>query len=414
MPVAVIVAALSLGCLVAEGPAAVAQDGDAQPSAAETADPPAEAEGQPAGETVDDDPVGRELLAEYEKRRTTWAESMVTLRDAQIRFHNGGEETEEQYRQIVREQLTVARSRYDELLEQVVKMLQYNPNGGDFLKSFLAQTVAHRGHVDWYENLAKPVEMLEEFLSERVDSEFHSIAGRAQVVAGNFEQASRHLQLALQTEKPLDCDLRLLGTLDRLAAAWNAEQERLASDPDDLPLVEIETTRGKMLIELYEDQAPNTVANFIQLVDQGFYDELPFYQVVDHLFAMTGDPYGDGSGDSGHHIADEADHPDARSPLRGSLVMAKLPVPGDPQGRTVDDSASSQFMILLLPLELPAGKYTTFGRVIEGLPAVSYFTRLDPTKKTDKNEVKMPPDRILTAKVVRKRDHDYEVKYVEE
>lgn len=415
---AVIVAVLTLGGLAAGGPSAAGQDSDTEPVAAVAADEsPAESVADPeqgVAETVDDDPVGRELLAEYEKRRTAWAEEMVIIREAQIRFHNGSEDTEEQYRQIVRDHLAIARQRYSELLEQVVKMLEYNPNGGNYLKAFLAQTIGHRGLVDWYEGLAQPVEMLEAFLEDRADADFHSIAGRVQVTAGNFEEANRHLRLALQTEEPLDCDIRLLSTLDGLAAAWEAEQLRLANDPDDLPRVEFETTRGKMVIELFEDQAPNTVANFIQLVEQGFYDQLPFYQVIDHLFAITGDPYGDGSGDSGHRLPDEADHPDARAALRGSLVMAKLPVPGDPQGRTVDNSASSQFMILLLPLEIPAGKYTTFGRVIEGLPAVSYFTRLDPTKKTEKTEIKMPPDLILSAKVIRKRDHDYEVKYVDE
>ncbi len=438
--VAVLLAVLTLGGLAAGAPLAVGQDGDPAPATAaqappetaaqappetaaagETAGPsqpesaqPESAVGEGLAETVDQDPVGRELLAEYERRRTAWAESLVTIREAQIRFHNGSEETEQKYQQMVRDSLGIARQRYSELLEQVVKMLEYNPHGGNYLKAFLASTIGHRGGVDWYEGLAKPVEMLEEFLDDRADAEFHSIAGRVQVVAGNFKEANRHLRLAMQTEKPLDCDMRLLSTLESLEAAWKAEQDRLANDPDDLPLVEFETTRGKLVIELYEDQAPNTVANFIQLVEQGFYDQLPFYQVIDHLFAITGDPYGDGSGDSGRRVPDEADHPDARSALRGSLVMAKLPLANDPQGRTMADSASSQFMILLLPLEIPAGKYTTFGRVIEGLPAVSYFTRLDPTQKTEKNQVKMPPDLVLSAKVIRKRDHDYQVQYVGE
>lgn len=366
-----------------------------------------------AATNMDVDPEMQEMMTEFDRLTTAWAEEIGVVREAQIRFHNGTDQTEQEYRQIVQQHQQVVRERFEDVFQQAIKMLRHQSEGQGYLKRFLSRTVAHRGNLDWYEGLAEAVDMLEQFLGEHAEPSFYSVAGRVHTVAGNFEKAKNYLQQALQTEEPQDNDLRLLATMDKLAEAYQAEQQRLADDPDDLPLVELNTTRGRVVIELYEDQAPNTVANFIQLVEQGFYDELPFYQVMEHLFAMTGDPYGDGTGNSGQYIPDEADHPDARAALHGSLVMAKLAIARDPEGRTVPDSASSQFMIMYLPMDFRQGKYTTFGRVVEGMSAVAYFTRIDPTKEKDENEVQLPPDRILTARVLRKRDHDYAVEYVE-
>ncbi len=107
-------------------------------------------------------------------------------------------------------------------------------------------------------------------------------------------------------------DNMLAGILDIYPPLWEHEQELRAAEAkaDDLPRVLLETTRGPVVIELFEDQAPNTVANFIQLVESGFYDGSDFYQVVDDFVAQGGDPIGDGSGTSGRFIADEVEHTD--------------------------------------------------------------------------------------------------------
>ena len=388
---------------VSETPAT--EDASAEDASAETSTSEDE-------ETLPPDPKADQMMEDFDRLMVEWVEAMSAMRAAQIQFHNSTAETEQQYREAFQKHQPVARQRYDDLLQHAIKMIEYRSGGAPFLWEFIARSVEHRGEVDWYEGLAEPAKQLESVLKEGSLPDYHSIAARALVTAGEFEAAREHLKKSLRREKPLDCDIRLISTLDALQQAWQDEQERLAKDPDDLPRVELETTRGKVLIELYEDQAPNTVANFIQLVEEGFYDQLAFYQVLDQLFALTGDPIGDGSGSSGRFIPDESDHPDARATLRGSLVQAKLPKPNSETGETIPDSGSSQLMILLLPLKMDNGNFTVFGRVIEGMDAISYLTRLNPSEKSEKNKVVLPPDRVISAKVIRKREHDYRVRYV--
>ncbi|HWC91423.1 MAG TPA: peptidylprolyl isomerase, partial [Pirellulales bacterium] len=85
------------------------------------------------------------------------------------------------------------------------------------------------------------------------------------------------------------------------------------------PVVLLHTTKGDVIIELYEDEAPNTVANFVSLVEKGFYNGLKFHRVIDGFMAQGGDPKGNGSGGPGYSIACECYRSDAVKHARGSL-----------------------------------------------------------------------------------------------
>jgi len=169
----------------------------------------------------------------------------------------------------------------------------------------------------------------------------------------------------------------------------------------DLPRVVLKTTKGEIELELFEDQAPNTVANFIFLVEDGFYDDLVFFLVMPAFssrespggIAQSGCPNGDGMGDPDYFIQSEADRSDARAHLRGSVSMAE----------TRPGRLGSQFFICMVPRpDLDDTKHTVFGRVIRGMDVV---TDLQPRNPEDQDAPK--PDRILEAEVVHKRDHPY-------
>ncbi|MDO7682793.1 MAG: peptidylprolyl isomerase, partial [Pirellulales bacterium] len=81
---------------------------------------------------------------------------------------------------------------------------------------------------------------------------------------------------------------------------------------DDLPQVKIETTKGTIIVELFENQAPNTVANFISLVESHFYDGTPFHRVIPQFMAQGGDPTGTGTSGPGYTIDCECELPNAR------------------------------------------------------------------------------------------------------
>ena len=167
------------------------------------------------------------------------------------------------------------------------------------------------------------------------------------------------------------------------------------AEADDLPRVKIKTSAGDLVIELFENEAPNTVANFISLVEKGFYAGTPFHRVIPEFMAQGGDPTGRGSGGPGYVIPCETDQPNARQHFRGSLSMAHA-------GK---DTGGSQFFLTFRPTQHLDGKHTVFGRVIEGFDVLPKIHR---TQSPDGRPIPgIKPDTILEAEVVRKRPHEY-------
>jgi len=148
------------------------------------------------------------------------------------------------------------------------------------------------------------------------------------------------------------------------------------------------------VVELFENEAPETVGNFISLVSSGFYDGLSFHRVLENFMAQGGCPKGDGTGGPGYNIYCECYESNHRNHFRGTLSMAHA-------GR---DTGGSQFFITFLPTPQLNGRHTAFGRVIEGMDVLSKIQRRDPEKPADAAKT---PDKIEKAEVIRKRDHQY-------
>lgn len=166
---------------------------------------------------------------------------------------------------------------------------------------------------------------------------------------------------------------------------WQAEQGLRTAEESagTAPVMQLITSRGPITILLYEDQAPNTVANFIELAEQDFFDGTRFHRVEPNFVIQGGDPnsrpgssISPGSGGRGSQIPDESSRPDKRFHFAGSLAMAKSPDPNRPGG-TVTNSGSSQFYVVLEPAENLNAEYTVFGRVIDGIEVVEAIRRDD-------------------------------------
>ena len=153
---------------------------------------------------------------------------------------------------------------------------------------------------------------------------------------------------------------------------WGALLLLIACAGGEKPTVTIETNKGTVVIELYPDAAPKTVQNFARLVEQGFYDGLTFHRYVPGFVIQGGDPKGDGSGGPGWTVPGEFQDVQLLSKMpkheKGVVAMART---GNP------DSAGSQFYICLDAQPYLDGKYTTFGRVIEGLDVVDQLRQGD-------------------------------------
>ena len=131
------------------------------------------------------------------------------------------------------------------------------------------------------------------------------------------------------------------------------------------PIVTIEMQNGDVIkAELYQDVAPNTVKNFISLIQKGFYDGLIFHRVIPGFMIQGGDPEGSGMGGPGYKIKGEFSgngFPNNLKHSRGVLSMARSQNP---------DSAGSQFFIMVADSSHLDGQYAGFGKVFEGMEAV--------------------------------------------
>ncbi|WP_338473065.1 peptidylprolyl isomerase [Niallia sp. XMNu-256] len=127
----------------------------------------------------------------------------------------------------------------------------------------------------------------------------------------------------------------------------------------------------KIVIELDPSAAPNTVANFVSLVEKGFYDGLIFHRVIPDFMIQGGDPEGNGTGGAGYTIEGEFSENGIENHLnheRGVISMARS---NDP------NSASSQFFITVKEAPHLNGQYAAFGKVIEGMEVVDEIVSVE-------------------------------------
>ena len=194
-----------------------------------------------------------------------------------------------------------------------------------------------------------------------------------------------------------------LGMMANIKEAWGKEQEIRKAEAETgvrdpakkLPRVEITTTKGKFVLELFENEAPNTVANFISLVESGFYNDTLFHRVLPNFMAQGGQGRG-----VNFSLDDECGNrfPQYRKHFRGSISMANTGRP---------NTNSSQFFLTFVPTYHLDGGHTVFGHVVEGIEVLADIQRFNPQDE----EAMIPElDKIIEAKVLNKRDHAYEAK----
>lgn len=155
---------------------------------------------------------------------------------------------------------------------------------------------------------------------------------------------------------------------------------------------------GDITVELYQDKAPNTVANFISLANSGFYDGLTFHRVIENFMIQGGDPNGNGTGGPGYSIKGEfPDNGYENNDVRHEAGVISM-------GRTQYDldSAGSQFFICSVTYPSLDGKYAAFGKVTEGLEIVEAISKV----KTDKND-KPVTDIVIESIKVDTKGGDY-------
>ena len=375
--------------------AALAQDPPAAPptssGVAESSAQPAAA--QPTVPAAAPDP-------EFQKLFDEWRGVMQQMRKLQLEYKS----VEEPRRIEIEKEFNQFRDQGDEMVAKLKSMAEtrYLADPQQHIDSaqFIATMGMYALNRDQYEEALRVFQLL--INANYPNKGIYNLAAIAAFVLGDVETAEKYFLIADEAGALTDDGKNYQLRLEQYKADWEAEQaiREKEAQANDLPRVKLTTEKGVIVLELFENEAPNTVANFISLVEKGYYNGTPFHRVLEHFMAQGGDPKGDGSGGPGYRIACECVNPNFRKHFRGSLSMAK---------QEAVDTGGSQFFITFVPTSTLDGKHTVFGRVIEGMDVVDHLQRRNPEKDNPPT-----PDTIVTATVVRKRPHEYKPKTLSE
>jgi cyclophilin family peptidyl-prolyl cis-trans isomerase len=380
-------------------PAADTKEPPAEPEAteAETKKP---AEKVEAAETVPEPPAeatppaeAGDARAAFDAAMTQWKELLKELRQLRVEYAGADPDQVAGIQQRWETAITDGEALMGQLRTAGLDVLSADSEGSTDVADFLMSLAIDDVSRDDYEPAAAVTQVLMEGGHEY--KELDATAGAAMLALNEFEKAEELLTKAQEAGTLNEVGSKFLGDLPDYKRFWKTEKalREQEAKADDLPRVKLTTSQGEILIELFENEAPDTVGNFVSLVESGFYDDLAFHRVLPGFMAQGGCPLGDGTGGPGYEIYCECYKENHRKHFRGSLSMAHA-------GR---DTGGSQFFLTFLPTPHLNGKHTVFGRVIDGFEVLAKLQRIDPTGSGDKPD----PDRIIKAEVVRKRDREY-------
>ena len=185
-------------------------------------------------------------------------------------------------------------------------------------------------------------------------------------------------------------------------------RKKVESKPTN-PRVKIFTNLGNFTVELYEDEAPNTVANFIELCEKGFYDDIRFHRIIQTFMIQVGCPFAKGkispragTGDAGYKFADEFSSK-LKFDTPGLLAMANS---------GPNTNGSQIFITTGQSATWLNGKHAIFGKVIEGMDVVYEIAATPVTKDPNNNQEAKPTKDvyIIKTQILQKRNHEYKVK----
>ena len=134
----------------------------------------------------------------------------------------------------------------------------------------------------------------------------------------------------------------------------------------------IETEKGDIVIQLFDEEAPITVNSFVYLAEKGFFDGVTFHRVLHDFVAQAGDPSGTGISGSGYEFRDE---------IVSTLTYDEIGMVG--MANAGANTNGSQFFITYVPATQLTGKYTIFGKVLEGMDVLQQLTERDPQNTPD-------------------------------
>ena len=198
----------------------------------------------------------------------------------------------------------------------------------------------------------------------------------------------------------------------------DSESKAEIIEDTELPMVKIKTNYGDIIIELYEDDAPNAVASFISLCEAGFYDGIRFHRIEKNNAIYVGSPYARGkitsradSGDAGYRFSDEIKENTKRTDEPGMLLTENIV-----GGQFIPDANGSRFFITLKEFPDIYRYHTVFGKIVTGLDVAKRIGDAETIKRVDLGKLNAPMDDIyiVGTEVLKKRAHEYKVTKIED
>jgi cyclophilin family peptidyl-prolyl cis-trans isomerase len=339
--------------------------------------------------------TGREL---FDQRIVEWKEIVAKLQ--YLRLEHSLAANREESSQF-REQFEATKIKGEEKIREIksaaAKAFRESPSRGTDYFSFLRNTLPL--DLEQKEDQTIAYEMASALATKPItEPDLARRVGMSLFINGDFTKAKELLEFAISRNATQEFTgiEKQLQLIPRLQPLWEREQQFRKKDAEsELPIATIETTKGSFDVLLFEDQAPNTVKNFITLAEQGYYEDMDFFLVNPFGFAFTGKPIG-----PGYVIKNEGkDRENRRDNFRGSFS-----VPARDEGSP--HLSPSVFLVTFVPYaEASTDKYCNFGRVIRGMPVVDSLTRSSTLES--KPVEGFVPDKVKKITIRNKRDHDY-------
>lgn len=344
---------------------------------------------------------------EFKKATADLRDLIKRLVELELRFHNSETaDQENRYRREWYDQREKAFDLHRAMLRAGLAEFQAAPDSNSDLAKFLFATLKRNVEGDVIEGMLPIAKALSD--AKYPAPEITGLYAMCCLAENEFEAAREPIERLLQTKNAPAELVAVYEQLDEMESAWQRELSLRNRDAggDPLPQAKVVTTKGTFVIELFENDAPQAVANFISLAEKGFYNYNQFFLVISNARAQAGCPKADGTGGPGYFIPRESEEHTRRSIFRGSVGLALLP--------DLPDSGGSQFMIAFMPSPELEKHSTVFGRVISGMPNVARLDRVDPNAKKKKDDPNQPPeppavpDEIISVEISGKRNHPYE------
>jgi len=330
----------------------------------------------------------------FDETFARWKDLLKTLRDVRAEYTVAEKDELPALREQWKQRIADGEALQVELNAAAVAAYDEAPNEDRELVRYLITVASDHIRKDEY---GQAKGLLDKMMAGGCDEKVvPDLAGIASFCSNDFDAAKDHFAKAAENRALSREGTRYKGDVEKSQQNWATEQKlrEAEAEADDLPRVKLETTAGDIVLELFENEAPETVGNFISLVEKGYYDGLNFHRVIDAFMAQGGCPKGDGSGGPGYNIYCECVNDNHRKHFAGSLSMAK---------QTAVNTGGSQFFITYVPTTTLDGLHTVFGRVIEGMKNAIHITRIEPGNA----DSRLKPTTITKATVVRKREHEY-------